>query len=237
MIIIYLIHEFHLNNYSNRHDSNRRDLSDSSQCWCDSKVTRFKITQFLRPTFSNLKLFSHSAFLKFCCLQGFHFHFFCDMPQHSPVGEIWCPYIKYAEAPDVSWWYSITTITPESNSSTTIQTGNMWAYDSNFSRWVHTDAVICVTPKVNTNFAKNILTPKGDPPISVSLYINGSAHLVIMNERVFQTRSTYRDLFRTYSYIRQRYMFHTSAVGVWQLIRCWLLISIFTKRIGQWWCW
>ena len=48
----------------------------------------------------------------------------------------------------------------------------------------------------------------------MSLSINDSACLVIVNERFAQTRSTCRELFRPYSYSQQRDIFCPIAVGV-----------------------
>ena len=94
------------------------------------------------------------------------------MPQRAPVGEMRYPYVKEAKDPDVSWWDSIANITPESNYSTIIHTGNLWDYASDGSQWVHTDAVICVQPKTNTHLITTLPTNKVDVPITVYLSIN-----------------------------------------------------------------
>ena len=74
------------------------------------------------------------------------------MPQCSPVGKIRRTSVEEARAPNVSWWYTVTTIPTKSNSSTTLQTGNMRAYASDGSQCIHMDAVIHVPPEINTNF-------------------------------------------------------------------------------------
>ena len=54
------------------------------------------------------------------------------MPQRAPVGEISCPYVEESKATYVSSWDSVTAIPTGIaillNSSTTLQTGNMWRY-------------------------------------------------------------------------------------------------------------
>ena len=56
------------------------------------------------------------------------------MLQCGPVGDFCSLSVKETKAPNVPWWHDVTAIPsgtaipPESNSSTTIQTGNMWDY-------------------------------------------------------------------------------------------------------------
>ena len=57
-------------------------------------------------------------------------------------------------------------------------TGNLRAYVSDGSRWIHTDAVIRITSEINNNSVKTLLTPEGDVPITVSPSINVSTRLV-----------------------------------------------------------
>ena len=144
------------------------------------------------------------------------------MPGRAPVGKIRRPYFEEEEAPYVPWWDSITVITPDAaippDSSTTIQIGNIWDYDPNIYRLVHTSAVIRVLPKINTHFVTNIPTSKGDVTITVSPTINGSVCLVIMNDHVILTCYTYLEIFRLYSYSQQQYMLHPNEVGVFRLI-------------------
>ena len=59
-----------------------------------------------------------------------------------------------------------------------------------------------------------VLFYEGGHLITVYLSINESACLVSANDHFVRTRCTYRKLFRPYSYRRQQYMFHPSAVGV-----------------------
>ena len=109
----------------------------------------------------------------------------------------------------------------------------MWAYASGGSWWVHMDAAIRVPPKINTNFVTSLPTHEEDFPINVYLSINGSSILVSVNKCVVKKRSTYRELFIPYSYSQQRHMFHISAVGVCQFIRCRFMSSLFTKQSGH----
>ena len=53
--------------------------------------------------------------------------------------------------------------------------GNLWAWDSNVSRWVHCNFVIHVPSKINSNFITTFPNPEGEVPITVSPSINGSA--------------------------------------------------------------
>ena len=97
---------------------------------------------------------------------------------------------------------------------------NLWPWPTDGSIWVHRNSVICVPPEINTYFFTTFSTPKVEVPITVSPYINGGAWLVSVNGSVIQTRSTYCEIFRPYSYIRQQDMFHPSAVCVYYFIRC-----------------
>ena len=90
----------------------------------------------------------------------------------------------------------------------------MWDYATNGSLWVHINSIIHVPPEININSVTNIPTSKGEVPITMFPYINGSTCLVSMNDCVVQTESTYRELFRPYSYSRRPDMFHTRTVGV-----------------------
>ena len=190
----------------------------------------------MRPNFQLQNYSCAQHFWKFRCLQVFHFQFFCAIQQRATVLEIRRSPVEDVEASDAYWWDAIIAITPGSNYfhfSTTLQTGNMWTYASDDSRWVHNDAVICVPPKINTHFVTTLPTPKVDISITASLSINGSARLVSMNECIVQTRSSYRELFRPYSYNRQRDMFHPIMIVVFWLIQILLLRIILPKRSGQ----
>ena len=99
-------------------------------------------------------------------------------------------------------------------------TGNLWSYSSGGSRWIHIDAVIGILTEISIHFITTLLTPKGEFLITFYPSFKGSARLFFMNERVFQTRSTYQKIFRTYRYSQQKDMFHTDMVGVCQFIRC-----------------
>ena len=97
------------------------------------------------------------------------------MPWRDPVGDIWRPYdtVKYFKA-------SLT------------GPGNLWEWDSDGSQWVHSNFIICVAPEVKTHFVTNFSTPKGELPITVYPYINGSARFVSMQDDcVTQPRTNY----------------------------------------------
>ena len=62
-------------------------------------------------------------------------------------------------------------------------------------------SAIGVPPEINTHFITTFPESKGEVPINVSPYINGSARLVIMNDDIVaQLRPTYRKRFQPYSY-------------------------------------
>ena len=200
--IINLMHERRLNHwllsnqqeliYLNRSDSNQRDLS---RCWCDSN-RRDSILQIFWAQIFQLQNYSCAHhFWKWCRLQGFCFRFFCTMLRHAPIGKNWCISVKDIEAPNFSWWDSFTTILPESNSSNTIQTVNLWDYASDGCGRFHTYSIIRVLLKINTPFVTTLPTPKVYVPIALFLYINEIACLVSMNERVVRTRPSYFGLF------------------------------------------
>ena len=95
------------------------------------------------------------------------------MPQSPLVGKIRYTYdgVEYFEAP------------------LTVP-GNVWDYASDGSWWVHSDSVIAIPPKSNyLHLSTTIQTADGYVPITVSLSINGSSCLVIMNESIARTRS------------------------------------------------
>ena len=161
------------------------------------------------------------------------------MPLRAPARKIRCSRVKEVEYLNVSWLDSVIAIFPKSNSShfsTTLQTGNIWVYDSNGSWWVCTDAVIWYLTQINTHFITSFPNYEGDFPNTMSLYTNERACLVNMNESITQTRSFYRKLFRPYRYNQQFDMLHPSAVGVCQLICHRFLIGMFPKRIRKYWC-
>ena len=192
----------------------------------------FKITEFSRPTFSTSN-YSRAS-------RVFNFAFLWAIPRHAPVWEIWCSPVKEVEAHGVSWCDAVISILPESNSShfsTTLQTGNMWAYSYYGSRWVHTDTVIHFPPEINNHFVTTLPNPEWYFLIMISLSINRSALLVSMNVYVVWMRYTCREIFITYKYSRQQDMFDPSAVVVFRLIYCKFLSVIFSKRFVQWWFW
>ena len=126
---------------------------------------------------------------------GFYFSAFqCVTTQHTPVGEVLRLSSEEAEANFVSWWEPVTNILPSTaippDSSTNLQTGNLWIYAPNGSRCVHRHAVIRVTSKINTNRVKTFPTPKGEDLTTVSPYINGSAQLV-KREQAFRPNGLY----------------------------------------------
>ena len=133
------------------------------------------MTEFFAPNFFNFKIIlALSIFENDVAYKVFTFTFRCAMPRRALVDEIGCPPVKEYEALDISWWDSIRTITAESNSSTTLQTGNTWDYASDGYQWVHKDGVLRIPPGINNHLIKTLTTPKGYPPITVSLSINGS---------------------------------------------------------------
>ena len=80
-------------------------------------------------------------------------------------------------------------------------TGNLRAYASGDSRWVHNYFVIAIpTVSDSLNLSATLKNSEGDAPINVSSSIYGSALLVIMNDNIVKTRSYYRDIFRPCSY-------------------------------------
>ena len=160
------MHKRWLNHYSNWCDLNRHD----------SKLQNFAPNFFNFKIILVLKFFENAVVSRF-----FTFTFCCTMPRCAPVGEILRPSVEEAKAPDVSWWGSITTITPKSNSSTTLHTSNLWAYASDVSWWVHTDAIIFIPSEINTHLVTTLPTPEGNVPITVSLSVNLSVRLVSMN--------------------------------------------------------
>ena len=88
------------------------------------------------------------------------------MPRRATVEEIQRPSAKEAKAPNFTWCDTVTDIPPKTSiptdSSTSLQTGNMWAYALDGFCWVHMSAVICVTPEINTHFITNIPTSEGE---------------------------------------------------------------------------
>ena len=147
-----------------------------------NRVGTFVIPSYrmFAPNFSTSQLFSRSAFLILFLPPRFSLSpFFCAMPLQSPVGEIRIPYdrVKYVTDPLPG-------------------TGNMWAWNSDGSRWVYSIFFIRVPPKINTNFFTNFTTNKGEVLITMYPSINGRNHLVSMhNDIVYQTRTTYRNIF------------------------------------------
>ena len=80
------------------------------------------------PNFFNFEIIlALSIFENYVASRVFNFTFFCAMIQHTPVGKIRRPsdWVKYVEAPLPG-------------------PGNMWAYASHGSRWVHTDDIISI---------------------------------------------------------------------------------------------
>ena len=60
-----------------------------------------------------------------------------------------------------------------------------WDYDSYCYPWVYINAVIDIRPKSDTlHFSTIPHTAEGKIPIAVSPYVNGSACLVGVNERI-----------------------------------------------------
>ena len=166
------------------------------------------------PNFFNLNIiFALSIFEKnYISSKVFTFTFFCAIPRQAPLGKIWRPYDKVE--------YVIDPLPGP---------GNLWVWYSNGSWWVNSNTVILVLPKINTHFVIIFPTPKGEFPITFSLYINESTWLVLMHdELVDQPRITYCNIFRPYSYFRQLDTFNPIAVGVFQLIHS--SICIFAER-------
>ena len=120
-------------------------------------------------------------------------------------------------------------------------TGILWEWDSDGSRFVHSNFVICVPPKIKTHFVTTFPTSKGEVLITVSPSTNISALLVsFCKELVDQPPTTYHELFLPHSCCRQWDIFHPSAVDVCQLIHHqdgYLPNNISPKWCGQRWYW
>ena len=163
----------------------------------------------------------------------FHFHLFLRHVKTRSCQRNSTSLCQWGWSSQFSCWDSVTAIptnidiTPDSR--TTLQNINLWRYSHDGSIWVHRNSVICVPPEINTYFFTTFSTPKVEVPITVSPYINGGAWLVSVNGSVIQTRSTYCEIFRPYSYIRQQDMFHPSAVCVYYFIRCQFWHSEFSE--------
>ena len=155
------------------------------------------------PNYFNFGIiFALIIFEIFVASKVFTFTFFCAMPRQAPVVDIRVPSDgdKDSEAP----------------LSGPI---NMWAWDSNGYWWVHSNSVINVPPEINTQFVTTFPAPKGELPMTLYPFINGSTLLVsIHNEIVAQPCTTYREIFRPHSYRQQQEISHPSSVGVYQLI-------------------
>ena len=68
-------------------------------------------------------------------------------------------------------------------------TGNLQAWDSDGSLWVHSNFVIRVPSEINTHFITTFPTNKGEVLIAMSLYITGSACLVSFRDEIFSKRA------------------------------------------------
>ena len=154
------------------------------------QIDVIKSYRIFAPNFSNFKItLALSIFKNVVASKVFNLNFLWIIPQRAPVGEIRISSVKDSKAPGVSWWDSITTITPRSNSSNTFHICNLWDYAPYGFRWVHADSVIFVPLEIDSNFVTTIPTLKGDVPIIVSLSINGSARLISVNDIFSQTYS------------------------------------------------
>ena len=79
--------------------------------------------------------------------------------------------------------------------------GNLWVWYSNGYQWVPSNFVIHIIPKINTHLFTTFPTPKGEVPITVYLYINGSNRLArLCGDLVAQLCTTYHKLYQRYSY-------------------------------------
>ena len=104
------------------------------------------------------------------------------MPRQSPVGEIWRPVDQVEDV-------SVAQPGP----------GNLWVWASNGSWRVHSNFVIRIPPKINTNFVTTFTTPEGEFPKTVFLSINRRTCLVSMRDKIFaQPRTNDCKLFQTY---------------------------------------
>ena len=161
----------------------------------------------------------------------FSFNYCCTMSRRASVGKILC-------SPDGA----------EEGKATL--PGHLWANASNSSWWMHTNSVITILQDYPfSHFSTTSQTSKGDVLIIVSLYVNGNACLVGVNDdwvnhRILQMRSpkrlqaaSYLELCKDFSYNWQQYYLHPRAVGVRQLVCHQSLRGIFTKRNIQLWCW
>ena len=182
---------------------------------------------FVRSFFNFKIIFALRIFENnFASSRVFTLNFFWGVPRKSPVGDAQ----RSTEGVEDS------AVAPLPGPGTLPGTVNLWVLASDDSRWIHSNIVICVTPEINTHFVTTLTTPKGEAPITVYLYINGSARLLLWMIVFFRKRSTYCNNFWPYSCRQERDMFHPSAVGVFWLICFWLLSTIFTKGGGWWWC-
>ena len=190
------------------------------------KSTWFKTTELFCPIFPTSKLFSHLAF-------------FLDMPWRALVVEIWRPSVKEVKATNFIGGLLSPIFRP--NLIIRISVPLFRLVICGFMLLVVLDGFTPIpsfflTQNI-TYFISNLPNTKEDDPITVSPSINESARLVIMNERVIWTHSTYREFFRLYIYTQQHGMFHPSVVGVCWLIHTQLLRNIFPKNSGKWWYW
>ena len=115
--------------------------------------------------------------------------------------------------------------------------GNLWAWASDGSQWVHFNFFIHIPPKINTHSVTAFPDPKEEVPITVSPSISESVRLFgFRYELVAQPCTNYCGLFLPYIFLLQQGVFHISVVGVCRFIRCrdgYLIIGISPKRSGQ----
>ena len=235
MPIYFLLHEYWLNHGLILCFSNRLDLFYLSQCDLDQHESIRNIfdsnlessqcdsnLQIFCDKFFNFKIIvALSIFDFFVASKVFHkvftFIFHCAIPQRDPAERVEDVAV---DQPD---------------------TGNLWVWASDGSRWVHYNFVIQFPKKINTHFVTTFPTPEGEGPITMFPSLNGSAHLVCFCDKLSsQLRTTYSKPFQPYTYRRQREMFYPSAVGVCQLIRCqyeFIFCGISPNRNGQLWYW
>ena len=156
---------------------------------------------FAPKVFNFENIFALSIF-DFFASKVFIFTFNCAMPRRVPICDILKP----------SDWVIYVTVDHYG-------LGNLWAWASDGSQWVHSNFFIRVLPGINTHFVTNIFTQEGVLPITVPLYIYVSDRLVSMHdELVSQPHITYHEMFRTYSCHHNEKCSILGAVGVCGLI-------------------
>ena len=163
--------------------------------WIESEFLWSQITEFFAQLFQLQNHFCAQHFRKYCCLQVFHFHFFCDIPQHDPSGDIKRPADGVEDI-------------------TVARTVSLWDYGSNGYLCVHPSAGINVPPGSS---ASNIInTIQNTIGVLVLITVCLSDHLVWVDNGWLNSRAipiisvstegvhnSYRENFRTFYFNRK----------------------------------